>query len=67
MAIRERLGPILYGVEGLLIGDVIHQDEAHGSAVIGRCDGTVPLLAGCVPYLQLYSLLSAENSFHLEK
>ena len=35
-------------VEGLLVGDVIHQDEAHGTAVVGRRDRPVPLLPGCI-------------------
>lgn len=34
--------------EGLLVGDVVHQDEAHGAPVVGRRDGAVPLLAGRV-------------------
>lgn len=40
--------PVLHGVEGLLVGDVVHQDEAHGPAVIGGGDGAVPLLPGRV-------------------
>lgn len=31
--------------ERLLVGDVIHQDEAHGASVVGCRDGPVPLLA----------------------
>lgn len=37
--------PVLDGVEGLLVGDVVHEDEAHGSSVVGRGDGAVTLLA----------------------
>ena len=37
--------PVLYGVEGLLVGDVIHKDEAHGSSVVSCGDGAVTLLA----------------------
>lgn len=40
--------PVLDGVEGLLIGDVIHQDEAHGTTVVGCGDGAVALLPSCV-------------------
>ena len=36
--------PVLDSVEGLLVGDVIHEDEAHGAAVVGRGDGAVTLL-----------------------
>lgn len=42
------LSPVLHGVEGLLVGDVVHEDEAHGPPVVGRGDGAVPLLAGRV-------------------
>lgn len=40
--------PVLDGVEGLLVGDVKHEDETHGPAVVGRGDGTVSLLTSCV-------------------
>lgn len=40
--------PILDSIEGLLVGDVIHQNEAHGPTVIGCGDGPVPLLPSCV-------------------
>lgn len=36
--------PVLDGVEGLLVGDVVHEDEAHGASVVGCGDGTVTLL-----------------------
>lgn len=37
--------PVLHGAEGLLVGDVVHQDEAHGSTVVCSGDGPVALLA----------------------
>lgn len=37
--------PVLHGGEGLLVGHVIHEQEAHGSAVVGCGDGAVALLA----------------------
>ena len=40
----SRDAPVLDGVEGLLVGDVVHEDEAHGAAVVGRGDGAVTLL-----------------------
>lgn len=40
--------PILDSIERLLIGDVIHQNEAHGPTVIGCGDGPVSLLPSCV-------------------
>lgn len=40
--------PVLHSTKGLLIGDVVHEDEAHGPAVVGSGDGSVALLARCV-------------------
>ena len=40
--------PVLHGVERVLIGDVVHEQEAHGSSVVGRGDGPIALLARCV-------------------
>lgn len=40
--------PVLDRSEGLLVGDVIHEQEAHGSSVVGRGDCPVALLACCV-------------------
>lgn len=43
-------------VEALLIGDVVDQENAHGSSVVSRGDGPESLLACRVPYLQLDAL-----------
>lgn len=40
--------PVLHGAEGLLVGDVIHEQEAHGSSVVSCGDGAIPLLSCCV-------------------
>ena len=45
--------PVLDVVEALLVGDVVDQHDAHGAAVVGGGDGAEPLLASCVPDLQL--------------
>jgi hypothetical protein len=34
--------------ERLLVGDVIHEDKAHGAPVVGSRDGPVPFLPRCV-------------------
>ena len=34
--------------ERLFTGDVVHEDEAHGAAVVGGGDGTVPLLTSSI-------------------
>lgn len=36
--------PVLYSVERFLVGDVIHEQEAHGSSVVGSGDGAISLL-----------------------
>lgn len=36
--------PVLHSVERLLVGDVIHEQEAHGSSVVGRGNGAISLL-----------------------
>jgi len=43
-----KLLPILHRVETVLVGNVVHQDEAHRSTVVGCGDGTVPLLTSRV-------------------
>ena len=45
--------PVLDVIETLLVGDVIHQHDAHGAPVVGRGDRPEPLLARRVPDLQL--------------
>lgn len=40
--------PVLHGAERLLIGDVVHENEAHSPTVVGSGDGPVSLLACCV-------------------
>lgn len=41
---------------GLVLADVVHEQGADSAAVVGRCDGAVALLAGCVPDLCLNRL-----------
>lgn len=59
-------GPVLHGSKGLLVGNVIHEQEAHGSTVVGCGDGTVALLARRVPDLQLDPLVVAVDCLDLE-
>lgn len=40
--------PILHGRKGVLVGHVIHKQEAHGATIVGRGDGPIALLARCV-------------------
>ncbi len=43
--------PVLNCIEGVLVSDVVHEQEAHGSSVIGCGDGTVALLPCCILHL----------------
>ena len=45
--------PVLDVVEALLVGDVVHQHDAHGAPVVGRGDSPEPLLTRRVPDLKL--------------
>lgn len=40
-----RYWPVHYSVERLLVCDVVHQDEAHSTAVVRCSDCSVPLLS----------------------
>ena len=50
------LDPPSHVVEGLLVGDVVHDDGPEGVPVVGRGDGPVPLLPRRVPNLGLDGL-----------
>ena len=45
--------PPLHVLVGEVLGDVVHEERAHGPAVVGAGDGAVPLLARSVPDLGL--------------
>lgn len=47
------LNPVRHRQEGTPLGDVICEDGPVGTAVVALGDGAEPLLAGCVPNLQL--------------
>lgn len=44
--------PLLYVVEGFVIGDIVNDNNAVGTAVIGGSNGTETLLSGRVPNLK---------------
>ena len=52
--------------EGLLVGDVVHQQNTHGATIVGGGDGAEPLLACRVPNLQLATLVVDFDSANLE-
>lgn len=43
--------PVLHCIEGVLVSDVIHEQEAHGSSVVGCGYSTVALLPCCILHL----------------
>jgi hypothetical protein len=45
--------PLLHIVEGLIVGDVVNNDDTVGTTVIGRRDGTETFLSSGVPNLKL--------------
>ena len=45
--------PVLDVVKALLVGDVVHEHDAHRAPVVGRGDRAEPLLSGRVPDLKL--------------
>lgn len=60
------LEPILYVVEGALLGAVVDEHDAHGSLVIRLSDRAEPLLACCVPDLQFDALVLHIDRLYLE-
>lgn len=45
VSVVSKHSPVLHSGEGLLVGNIIHEQEAHGAAVVGRGDRAVALLA----------------------
>lgn len=43
------LQPLLDVVEGILIGDIVDDNDTMCSSIVRRCDGAETLLAGRVP------------------
>ena len=39
-----------------MICDVVYKEDAHGTSVVGSCDGAEALLSSGIPYLQLHTL-----------
>jgi len=45
--------PLLYIVEGFLVGDIVDDDNSVGAAVIRRCNGAESFLSSSIPDLEL--------------
>ena len=58
--------PILDILEAFLLGAIVSENDAHGPLIVGLRDGAEPLLAGCVPNLQLNVLAIDLHSLDLE-
>ena len=63
--------PPFHVLVGQMLGDVVDQERPNGAAVIGRRDGSVPLLARRVPDLGLDGLAvdldAARGEFHADR
>lgn len=53
-------------VEAPLVSDVVDQQYAHSTSVVGCCDGPETLLARGIPYLQLHALAVELDGANLE-
>ena len=51
------LKPVLDVIEGLHVGAVINENDAHRSFVVGLGDGSESFLTCCVPHLQLHPFI----------
>mmetsp|Transcript_11611 Transcript_11611/g.46911 ORF Transcript_11611/g.46911 Transcript_11611/m.46911 type:complete len:207 (-) Transcript_11611:180-800(-) len=58
--------PVPDVAERLVVGDVVHQQDAHSSTVVGSGDSPESLLSSCVPNLQLDTLAIKLNCANLE-
>lgn len=47
------LQPPVDVIVGLVLADIVHEESTHGTAVIGRRDGTVAFLTRSIPNLSL--------------
>lgn len=54
--VTELLQPPVDIVIGLVLADVVNEQRTDRTAVVGRCNGTVPLLTGSIPDLSLDGL-----------
>ena len=45
---QQNFIPVLHCIEGVFTSDIIHEDEAHGSSVVGCSDGPVSFLSSCI-------------------
>jgi len=55
--LAELAEPPAHVLVRLRLGDVVHEQRAHSTAVVRARDRPVPLLAGCVPNLRFYDLV----------
>lgn len=62
----DLIQPILNVVKRCLLSAVVHKNDTHGSLVVGLCDCPESFLAGCVPHLKLYSLVTHLDGLDLE-
>ena len=62
----DLLEPVLNVIESCLLATIINKKDAHCSLVVSLSDCTEPLLAGCVPNLELDLLIQQIYGFNSE-
>ena len=60
------LDPVANVSKRLFVGDVVHEQDSHGSAIVGGGNGAEALLASRVPNLQLDSLAVERDGANLK-
>jgi len=58
--------PISYIVERRLVSNIIDEQNAHCSPVVGSCNSSETFLASSIPDLQLYALTIKFNCSYFE-
>lgn len=51
--VPQLLQPPGHGLVCLVFADIVDEEGANGTAIVGRGDGTIPFLPSCVPDLRL--------------
>jgi len=58
--------PVAYVLERIFVGDIVHQQDSHGSTIISRSDGPEAFLTSGIPNLKLDSLAFDFDRLNLE-
>ena len=59
--------PVMNATEWFFVCHIVHKDEAHGPAVVGGGDGSIPLLPGSVLHTKFKIKTSLLPTYIFEK